>query len=305
MARTEIPLIVLDPATGNAVVGASVAVKDRVTGSASTVYAAETGATTVTNPRTTDAYGRVSGWIERGSYQFDISGTGLVSYTEYYESSPGGDGTIDTNWIASSAVTNIKIADGTLTPAKGAQGTFPTYVTSLPSSPVDGQEVYYAADATNGVIWHLRYRAASSSSYKWEFIGGPPLTDYIATDQSTTSGTFTDLATAGPTITLALAGDYVIQLEVMITPHANQWTYAQAIVFDDGSAMSGPQVNGFANFYDASTTRRNALISTSASMRQTGIGAGSVMKVKYSSSNGADASSFSRRALTITPVRVG
>lgn len=118
MARTEIPLIVLDPATGNAVVGASVAVKDRVTGNSSTVYAAETGATTVTNPRTTDAYGRVAGWIERGSYQFDISGTGLVSYTEYYESSPGGDGTIDTNWITSSAVTTAKLADDSVTADK-------------------------------------------------------------------------------------------------------------------------------------------------------------------------------------------
>ncbi len=120
MARTEIPLIVLDPATGNAVVGASVAVKDRVTGSPSTVYAAETGATTVTNPRTTDAYGRVAGWIERGSYQFDISGTGLVSYTEYYESSPGGDGTIDTNWITSGAVTTAKLADEAVTADKTA-----------------------------------------------------------------------------------------------------------------------------------------------------------------------------------------
>jgi microcystin-dependent protein len=50
-----------------------------------------------------------------------------------------------------------------------------TYLTSLPVSPTDGQEIYYAADATNGVIWHLRYRAASSSTYKWEFVGGAPL----------------------------------------------------------------------------------------------------------------------------------
>src|SRR4030095_11342304 len=45
-------------------------------------------------------------------------------------------------------------------------------VSALPGSPFDGQEIYYLADATNSVIWHLRYRAGSSSAYKWEFIGG-------------------------------------------------------------------------------------------------------------------------------------
>jgi hypothetical protein len=32
------------------------------------------------------------------------------------------------------------------------------YVTSLPASPSDGQEVFYAADASNNVIWNLRYQ---------------------------------------------------------------------------------------------------------------------------------------------------
>jgi hypothetical protein len=49
------------------------------------------------------------------------------------------------------------------------------YVTSLPASPSDGQEVFYAADATNNVIWNLRYRSGSASTYKWEFVGGDPL----------------------------------------------------------------------------------------------------------------------------------
>ena len=51
----------------------------------------------------------------------------------------------------------------------------PTFVTSLPVSATDGQEIYYLADATNGVIWHLRYNAGSASAYKWEFVGGSQL----------------------------------------------------------------------------------------------------------------------------------
>lgn len=47
-------------------------------------------------------------------------------------------------------------------------------VSTLPASPYDGQIVYYqtTAMAEGGVVWTLRYRAASSSAHKWEFVGG-------------------------------------------------------------------------------------------------------------------------------------
>jgi|GEM_PF-6047687 len=133
MARAEIPTVVLDPATGNAVVGASCLVKIRTSGAPATVFLAETGATTVTNPRVSDAYGRVAGWVERGSYQLDISGTGLVDFTEYWESSPAGDGAIDTNWIASLAVTEAKLAAGAVTSAKILDGTITNAKLATPS----------------------------------------------------------------------------------------------------------------------------------------------------------------------------
>jgi hypothetical protein len=45
-------------------------------------------------------------------------------------------------------------------------------LTALPVSPVDGQEIYFQADAgPPAVVWHLRRRAS-----KWEFVGGPPIT---------------------------------------------------------------------------------------------------------------------------------
>lgn len=89
----------------------------------------------------------------------------------------------------------------------------PDYVTALPSSPVDGQEVYYAADATNGVIWHLRYRSGSSSSYKWEFVGGSPLHALTAAESSRANTSYGLLADAVSTsVTLPLAGDYDITI---------------------------------------------------------------------------------------------
>ena len=89
----------------------------------------------------------------------------------------------------------------------------PQYVTSLPSNPVDGQTVVYAADATNGVMWTLRYRAASSSSYKWEVIGGPPMSAYnYDSGALTTSGTaYTVVTITNPSLTLPLAGDYMLR----------------------------------------------------------------------------------------------
>lgn len=82
-------------------------------------------------------------------------------------------------------------------------------VTSLPSNAIDGQEVRYLADNTNGIIWNFRYRAGSSSTYKWEFIGGASLVAEYNTDEAVASSSFTSF-TNGPNLTLPLAGDYTI-----------------------------------------------------------------------------------------------
>lgn len=104
MARTEIPIVVIDPATGNAVSGASVSVVSRSTGSAATLYTTETGGTTATNPRTTDANGRLTGWVDRGAYRLDISGSGLTSYSKNWDSAPASDASMDGLWIGQGAI---------------------------------------------------------------------------------------------------------------------------------------------------------------------------------------------------------
>lgn len=106
-------------------------------------------------------------------------------------------------------VDTAKIADGAVTPAKLAGGS--AVVTALPGSPTDGQEINYLADAVNGIVWHLKYRAASASAYKWEYVGGPPLSAEVAAQQTTSNGAYADLATVGPSITLPLAGDYDVE----------------------------------------------------------------------------------------------
>jgi hypothetical protein len=88
-------------------------------------------------------------------------------------------------------------------------------VSSLPASPIDGQVVDYLADATNGIIWRFRYRAASASAYKWEFVGGASLHNEVltASGENVTSTVYAAITTPGPSLTLPLAGDYDIETE--------------------------------------------------------------------------------------------
>lgn len=83
-------------------------------------------------------------------------------------------------------------------------------VSALPAGPVDGQEIVFVADAARGVLWHFRYRAASASIYKWEFVGGSPLYNEIVAPETTASATYVSLATLGPTIGVPLAGDFMV-----------------------------------------------------------------------------------------------
>src|SRR5690242_5334702 len=62
---------------------ASVTVKD-LQGNNLTVYAAETGATTVTNPLSTDSNGQIEGWVEAPDFDLVVStGSSPVSFTTY------------------------------------------------------------------------------------------------------------------------------------------------------------------------------------------------------------------------------
>jgi hypothetical protein len=167
----------------------------------------------------------------------------------------------------------------------------PSYVTSLPSTPADGTEVYYAADATNGVIWHLRYRSSSSSSYKWEFIGGSPLWHEIATNETCNSTTFVDLATVGPSVTVPLAGDYVLRLTV----NTDAGSQATIIAPKIGSAATSDN--------DRLAQSNVGTIAAGGQSVKTGISANTVVKIQYRCTSGTASVAF--RRFQVTPIRVG
>jgi hypothetical protein len=124
-------------------------------------------------------------------------------------------------------------------------GDGPQRVTSLPSSPYDGQEIYYVADATAGVIWHLRYNASSASAYKWEFVGGGSKYGSLTNKTWTTLGgsfQYTDTTF----VQNPLEGDYEIYVEGDFTLNSGSSINFASITFGVDDNASGGQGCGSA-----------------------------------------------------------
>jgi hypothetical protein len=170
-------------------------------------------------------------------------------------------------------------------------------VTSLPSNPADGQEVYYLADATNGMVWHLRYRAASASAYKWEFVGGPPLVHEIPNDDPTGSTTYVDLANVGPQIVLPLAGDYMASFGSLAYLNTGPGDINMSL--KQGAAATSDAWATQCSF----ETARIGLQTHFKTVKVTGNAAGTALKCQYKVTNATGA--WRNRWLTVTPVRVG
>jgi hypothetical protein len=163
--------------------------------------------------------------------------------------------------------------------------------------PVDGMEVDLIADTANGVIWRMRYRAASLSAYKWEFMGGSYVSSEVATLQGTASAAYADLATVGPTITVPRAGEYEISFGAKCIGTTFAWRNhvapklgAAAAADADELVFGGPAA---AVAGDASVTR---------AIRRT-LAANDVVKLQYRQ-DGGNSLNFSNRWMQIRPVRI-
>jgi hypothetical protein len=117
----------------------------------------------------------------------------------------------------------------------------PSLVSALPGSPIDGQEVYYqnTAMGESGVTWLLRYRAASASTHKWEFVGGPDWT-------KGPSGTVTITAIeekpleGGPEIVVPLTGDYVANMAMSMQLNVEGLQELFGLLCKNGVAIATP-----------------------------------------------------------------
>lgn len=266
MARIEVPIVVVD-LQGNAVSGAAVRIKNRVTGQDRTLYTTEAGGTTASNPITTNSAGRAEAWVEEGKHMAVITGTGITPYVEYFD---------------------------------GVAGVNPSFSNlSLPSSPRHGEEAFY--QETSGILWRFRYNADSPSTYKWEFVGGSPFRASYATQQSVTNSAtpFTGVAiTNSPEITLPFAGDY--EIEWALTGQASaaaavDWRVGAKVGSTYVAPTGGPAVSSYAS---------GAWQSIAYKTRVNGAAASSLVKLFSMSGTASLAMLVFDMTLAVTPVRV-
>lgn len=241
---------------------------------------------------------------------------------------PGFTGDMFIPGAASDTFSQIRVrADGSVFPFGGTQSswvtlhhvrfptdqaTFPTgpaapeafaaRVTSLPASPVDGQEVVYVADAANGVLWRLRYNAGAVSVYKWEFVGGSPLFSEVGSpgsgDEGTASTSYTTLTSSGPNVALPLAGDY--DVEVMCAAYNTGANIGSAMSYQIGATAAVEADAAISQSSSASTGVPYAV----ARRRKTGLAA-VTLSARYRSAGAGTANFRWGRRMTVWPVRVG
>jgi hypothetical protein len=173
-----------------------------------------------------------------------------------------------------------------------------TVLTTLPASPVDGQEILFLADSARRTIWHLRYNAGSSFSSKWEPVSTPaPLYNAVDTAEgTTTTNAYQDLATVGPQVTAPVAGDYMLDYRAVATAGSTT------------TPLYSPSIGGAAPaaFDDAQDTiAAGAQVATMSRQREKlGIAALATIRMRYMP-NAAVIVTYSRRTLAVTPLRVG
>lgn len=166
-------------------------------------------------------------------------------------------------------------------------------VTSLPSNPRDGQDCFYKT--STGEVWHLRYNASVS---KWDFVGGTPLVSEIDNDEvRAVAAAYAALGTAGPSITVPLAGDYWVDFGANIYTNV---AFSANMSFDVGGTgavdadcitLGTPSAG---NFTQASVSRRR---------RKTTLAASTALVAKYKA--GTNPANFRWRWMNVTPIRVG
>lgn len=189
----------------------------------------------------------------------------------------------------------------------GSQQAMPgvQFVTSLPTTGpgggalVDGQECYFIADSASGVAWHLKYRAAEAGSFKWYCVGGVPLFDAVDTAQTKATTAYGDLTTVGPSVTVPLAGDYIMEMSATVA----------SLVAAGNRLFISPKKNAgaTADTEGAETSPGGGSLNTDVAYRRrklTNLAAGDVFKLQYGALN-ATSHSFGNRTLQIMPIRVG
>lgn len=162
-------------------------------------------------------------------------------------------------------------------------------VTALPTRPGLGDTCEFVADATNNVIWELKYDNRNAT-YPWAKVGGLGIRNTQATTRETTSST--PQTTGAPTLTapLKMEAEFRVGVENAITTSGEH--EARMLLFINNVETSG--VNAYVS---------RASVAVVASKRTT-IAASQTAVGRYKS-DGVGNASFFGMYVEIDPIRVG
>jgi hypothetical protein len=119
-----------------------------------------------------------------------------------------------------------------------------SYGTSLPASPVDGQEYTLVDSITNpSYQWRFRYNGSSVSTYKWEFVGGGPMIGYSGGDVTNGGATSTWVNIVSSGITVPRAGEYRCSFSCLTSGPNPCTNYAAPYVNSLPGGVFGPSVS--------------------------------------------------------------
>jgi hypothetical protein len=149
-------------------------------------------------------------------------------------------------------------------------------------------EVYLEVDSANGIEWHLAFESGETT-YKWRFLGGPPLSSEVATAEATSSATYVALATAGPSITLPRSGDY--DVEIAAQGSQSGGTVGRWMSYDIGGTGA----------VDADGSNTDGKTIMGKARRKTGL-TPVALTAKYKTDSGSH--TFSGRRMTVSPSRI-
>jgi len=175
----------------------------------------------------------------------------------------------------------------------------PTYATTLPASPADGQQAILVDSTTSPTYqWLFRYNAGSSQTDKWEFIGGTPAIAKVDTSETTASAFPVNLTTTGPTITVARAGQYLVRVGC----YSGTANGVQGSVAYMSYAVGAAAADSNDGTINTSSGTGIQTLQMAAFYRQKTATASMAFTAKYGASGGTV--TFINRVIEVIPVRV-
>jgi hypothetical protein len=175
-----------------------------------------------------------------------------------------------------------------------------SYGTTLPGSPVNGQEAILVDSTTSpSFVWRFRYNAGSSSAYKWEFVGGTPYVLFAtAAGVLNTFPTIAGWWAPGLNLAAPRAGDYEIVATGMLDPNGLATASAALSLYNDTATV--PYASASLRF--ATATAGNTESATCQG-HITGVVATKAIGLLVVGNNNAVVK-WSQGAMRVTPLRV-